>query len=73
MANFLLKFWNFRYHGNRGWCDTNFVCIVIACVCVVGTDYAEQCALPEMSDQADESDFSNPDSCLLYTSPSPRD
>jgi len=35
---------------------------VIACVCVVGTDYAEQCALPEMSDQADESDCSNPDS-----------
>ena len=26
MANFLLKFPNFRYHGNRGWCDTNFVC-----------------------------------------------
>ena len=26
MANFLLKFRNFRYHGNRGWCDTNFVC-----------------------------------------------
>ena len=25
MANFLLKFPNFRYHGNRGWCDTNFV------------------------------------------------
>ena len=24
MANFLLKFRNFRYHGNRGWCDTNF-------------------------------------------------
>ena len=23
MANFLLKFRNFRYHGNRGWCDTN--------------------------------------------------
>ena len=28
MANFLLKFPNFRYHGNRGWCDTNFVCTV---------------------------------------------
>ena len=28
MANFLLKFQNFRYLGNRGWCDTNFVCIV---------------------------------------------
>jgi len=28
MANFLLKFQNFRYIGNRGWCDTNFVCIV---------------------------------------------
>ena len=28
MANFLLKFRNFRYHGNRGWCDTNFVCTV---------------------------------------------
>ena len=28
MANFLLKFGNFRYHGNRGWCDTNFVCTV---------------------------------------------
>jgi len=28
MANFLLKFQNFRYHGNRGWCDTNFVCTV---------------------------------------------
>ena len=25
MANFLLKFPNFRYLGNRGWCDTNFV------------------------------------------------
>ena len=21
-----LIFPNFRYHGNRGWCDTNFVC-----------------------------------------------
>ena len=28
MANFLLKFRNVRYHGNRGWCDTNFVCTV---------------------------------------------
>ena len=28
MANFLLTFRNFRYHGNRGWCDTNFVCTV---------------------------------------------
>jgi len=28
MANFLLKFRNFRYLGSRGWCDTNFVCIV---------------------------------------------
>ena len=28
MANFLLKFRNFRYHGNGGWCDTNFVCTV---------------------------------------------
>ena len=28
MANFLLKFRNFRYHGNKGWCDTNFVCTV---------------------------------------------
>ena len=28
MANFLLKIQNFRYHGNRGWCDTNFVCTV---------------------------------------------
>ena len=28
MANFLLKFQNFRYHGNRGWCDTNSVCTV---------------------------------------------
>jgi len=28
MANFLLKFPNFRYLGNRGWCDTNFVCTV---------------------------------------------
>ena len=28
MANFLLKFRNFCYHGNRGWCDTNFVCTV---------------------------------------------
>ena len=27
MANFfVLKFENFRYLGNRGWCDTNFVC-----------------------------------------------
>ena len=26
MANFLFKFRNFRYHGNRGWRDTNFVC-----------------------------------------------
>ena len=26
MANFLLKFGNIRYLGNRGWCDTNFVC-----------------------------------------------
>jgi len=25
-ANFLLKFQNFRYHGNRGWCDINFIC-----------------------------------------------
>ena len=23
-ANFLLKFSNFRYHGNRGWSETNF-------------------------------------------------
>ena len=28
MANFLLKFRNFRYLGNRGWCNTNFICIV---------------------------------------------
>jgi len=28
MANFLLKFQNFRYIGKRGWGDTNFVCIV---------------------------------------------
>ena len=28
MANFLLKFRNFRYHGNRGWCDINSVCTV---------------------------------------------
>jgi len=28
MANFLLKFPNFRYLGNWGWCDTNFVCTV---------------------------------------------
>jgi len=28
MANFLLKFQNFRYHDNRGWCNTNFVCTV---------------------------------------------
>ena len=25
MASFLFKFRDFRYHGNRGWCDTNFV------------------------------------------------
>jgi len=24
IANFLLKFANFRYHGNRGWSETNF-------------------------------------------------
>jgi len=24
IANFLLKFSNFRYHGNRGWSETNF-------------------------------------------------
>ena len=24
----VLKIANFRYHGNRGWCDTNFVCTV---------------------------------------------
>jgi len=24
IANFLLKFSNFRCHGNRGWSDTNF-------------------------------------------------
>ena len=23
-ANFLLKFSNYRYHGNRGWSETNF-------------------------------------------------
>jgi len=28
MANFLLKFWNFRYHSNRGLCVTNFFCKV---------------------------------------------
>ena len=28
MASFLFKFRNFRYHGNSGWCDTNFVCTV---------------------------------------------
>ena len=28
MEIFLLKFRNFRYLGNRGWCDSNFVCIV---------------------------------------------
>ena len=28
MANFLLKFRNFRYLGNSGWSDTNFVCTV---------------------------------------------
>ena len=28
MANLLLKIPNFRYRGNRGWCDTNFVCTV---------------------------------------------
>ena len=28
MATFLLKFRNFRYHDNRGWCDTHFVCTV---------------------------------------------
>ena len=28
MANFLLKFPNFHYLGNSGWCDTNFVCTV---------------------------------------------
>jgi len=28
MANFLLTFRNFRYLGNRGWCDTNVVCIL---------------------------------------------
>ena len=28
MANFLLKFRNFRYRGKRGWCDTNFVSTV---------------------------------------------
>ena len=24
IANFLLKFSNFRYHSNRGWSETNF-------------------------------------------------
>jgi len=24
IANFLSKFSNFRYHGNRGWSETNF-------------------------------------------------
>jgi len=24
IANFLSKFSNFRYHGNTGWCETNF-------------------------------------------------
>jgi len=24
IANFLLKFSNFRYHGNMGWSETNF-------------------------------------------------
>jgi len=24
IATFLLKFSNFRYHGNRGWSETNF-------------------------------------------------
>ena len=28
MATVLLKSRNFRYHGNRGWCDTHFVCTV---------------------------------------------
>ena len=28
MANFLLKFRNFRYHGNMGLFDANFVCTV---------------------------------------------
>ena len=28
MVNFLLKFRNFRYLGNKGWCDTNFACTV---------------------------------------------
>ena len=28
MANFLLKFRIFRYHGNRGLWDTNFICTV---------------------------------------------
>ena len=28
MANILLKFQNLRYHGNVGWCDTNFVSTV---------------------------------------------
>ena len=26
VANFMWKFRNFRYLGNRGWCDTNFIC-----------------------------------------------
>jgi len=25
IANFLLKFSNFRYHGKRGWSETNFI------------------------------------------------
>jgi len=28
IANFLLKFSNFRYHGKRGWSETNFTCTV---------------------------------------------
>jgi len=24
LADFLLKFFDFRYHGNRGWSETNF-------------------------------------------------
>ena len=28
MHRCVLKIANFRYHGNRGWCDTNFVCTV---------------------------------------------
>jgi len=28
MAYFLLKFQNFPYLGNMGWCDTNFACTV---------------------------------------------